>query len=62
LKIEYFEVNEQHNIKISVYGENQKYSMKVGYLKSENQYVNVGKLPDKQEKQLNKEITLEKFE
>lgn len=34
LKIEYFEVNEQQNIKNFVYGGTEKYSIKIGFIKA----------------------------
>jgi hypothetical protein len=45
LKIEYFEVNEQQAIKNFTYGEESKTSIKLGYLKQDNTFVNVAKLP-----------------
>lgn len=61
IRIDYFEISETDNLKFFNYGADNQTVMRFGQFTKDKIFGYVDKLPQKQELQINKEVTLAKF-
>ena len=58
IRIDFFELDSNDNVKVTAFGEEFQARMRFGFFKQESVFGYVSKMPEKEEAQINKEVTL----